>query len=293
MLRSIDIWIEERATARIFLGFQIVFILAINMIFEHNNSGTELQQSPFSFGNDECDLSNSIAYFGSMCAILAACMAPLLDLVLELIESRRSKGDKSSVQLPYNSFLMERSVVLIALLTPSIIYIQDISHSSCHAARENGYYQDLITGSTIIAILRALNPVLLTWKTMAGIFLIFDARITCRLLYGTNNIWMWGTSGVLVLCMSFFLIRVLILQWNDTGADLQVSFKNTAAFWYTVFGITYFMVARIILGYLITVHDTHAVLISGNLMRVGFITVFFVMGSPRRLGMDLFVLKAS
>ena len=30
-----------------------------------------------------------------------------------------------------------------------------------------------------------------------------------------------------------------------------------------------------------------------NFARVAFVTVFFVVGSPKRLGMDLFVLKAS
>jgi hypothetical protein len=96
LLGSIDIWIEERATPHAFLVIQTVIALAITaVIVTDHTPGVNNNYQNF---DEDCDLSQSMNYFGSLCAVVAACCAPFLDLSLELVELmiRRGEGGQAA-----------------------------------------------------------------------------------------------------------------------------------------------------------------------------------------------------
>jgi hypothetical protein len=277
---NFDAWIEERATSRTFLVIQILIAVAFSIA----SYTTRIQLYP-EFIHDICDVSDK-AYFGSLCAVIAACLVPLLDLILELVESQKGK---SSAQLPFNSFLMERSVVLIGFLIPPIILVlhANNSHLGIGIVR---YYEFYGITSALLVMLRALNPVLLTWKTTASLLLLSDIALTYDAAYGGSGFIFLTMGGFLALFIAYLYIQQIAIVWAEDGSDLLATFKNTAALYYSTFFILMYMV---ILTVTAMVQDIQNVMIYNNLVRVGFITIFFVMGSPKRLGMDLFVLKAS
>ena len=271
-LTVVDVCIEGRCTAYFCLGFQLLISVgvAIAMNLADLQMYTEFEES-------ERDLSNNVHYFGSACALIAACLAPLLDLLLELIDmyrSRRSKSVSRREVLPFDSFLMQRLVVLLTILLPAVLFTADVHRfSSDYDAMVMSYYQYMITGAALVSVMRALNPVLFNYKTVAILLLLLNTSSTYAALVGRNMTHL-AISSALVLYLMFVFTKAVKIYWNDDRSDLAASFKNSATVWYCSFAIGYYVVARAV-GTMVDVSENN--LVYKNLVKVGFITLFFVV----------------
>lgn len=120
MFSLADVRMDELCTSRnvtaltlFFLGVLSVVLLSTNkLLFD---KGEEVAVNCAALSIDR-------AYYGSLCAVIAACMAPMLDLVLELIGIYR-QDKKDQEDSPFNNFIIERCVVLMVILVPSIVLV--------------------------------------------------------------------------------------------------------------------------------------------------------------------------
>ena len=298
MMTVADVSMDELCTSRniiacnlLFLGVLCIVLLSSNALYLE--TGVEVTVNC-------AELSSDRVYFGSLCAVIAACMAPMLDLVLEFINiywaGRQDKKDQEDS--PFNNFIVERCVVLLVILVPSVVlvtltYFQSGSNSEnlCNSALLVVFLQNIMIGNLIIALQRELNPTIFTWRSTLLLCGLFNISITYRRLVGVDTFYMFVSvmSAAYMVYLYFSIVRD---RYTDDGSDLLTSFNKKAAFWYSTFGMVYYILNRIVISPILS-EDFGLMMCNRNFAKVAFITVFFVMGSPKRLGMDLFVLKAS
>lgn len=146
-------------------------------------------------------------------------------------------------------------------------------------------------GNLVIALQRELMPSIFTWRRTLLLCGLFNITLTYKRLVGVNTFHI--CASVISLAYLLFLSLCIVLdRYADDGSDLLTSFKSTAAFWYSSFATFFYISNRSVISPILS-YNFGLMMSNQNYVKIAYITVFFMVVSPKRLGMDLFVLKAS